>query len=84
MKLYKLFVEKDCSLAEINPLIITGEGEVMALDAKLNFDDSAMYRHVELGELREAESTRVHTLRDEISGKDREIDILVSTDVLAM
>jgi succinyl-CoA synthetase beta subunit len=53
MKLYKLFVEKDCSLAEINPLIITDGGEVMALDAKLNFDDNAMYRHPELAELRD-------------------------------
>jgi succinyl-CoA synthetase beta subunit len=53
MKLYKLFVEKDCSLAEINPLIITDDGEVMALDAKLNFDDNAMFRHPELGELRD-------------------------------
>ncbi|MDF1526039.1 MAG: ADP-forming succinate--CoA ligase subunit beta [bacterium] len=53
MKLYKLFVEKDCSLAEINPLIITNDGDVMALDAKLNFDDNAMYRHPELAELRD-------------------------------
>jgi succinyl-CoA synthetase beta subunit len=53
MKLYRLFVEKDCSLAEINPLIITDEGDVMALDAKLNFDDNALYRHPELVELRD-------------------------------
>jgi len=53
LKLYKLFVEKDCSLAEINPLIITNDGDVMALDAKLNFDDNAMYRHPELAELRD-------------------------------
>jgi succinyl-CoA synthetase beta subunit len=53
MKLYKLFVDKDCSLAEINPLIITDEGGVMALDAKLNFDDNAQYRHPELAELRD-------------------------------
>ncbi|UCF89091.1 MAG: ADP-forming succinate--CoA ligase subunit beta [bacterium] len=53
MKLYRLFVEKDCSLAEINPLIITDGGDVMALDAKLNFDDNALYRHPELTELRD-------------------------------
>jgi len=53
MKLYRLFVDKDCSLAEINPLIITDEGDVMALDAKLNFDDNAQYRHPELAELRD-------------------------------
>jgi succinyl-CoA synthetase beta subunit len=53
MKLYRLFIEKDCSLAEINPLIITDKGNVMALDAKLNFDDNALYRHPELAELRD-------------------------------
>jgi succinyl-CoA synthetase beta subunit len=53
MKLYRLFVDKDCSLAEINPLIITDDGEVMALDAKLNFDDNAIYRHKELAALRD-------------------------------
>jgi len=53
MKLYRLFIEKDCSLAEINPLIITDKGDVMALDAKLNFDDNALYRHQELVDLRD-------------------------------
>ena len=52
-KLYNLFVEKDCSIAEINPLIITDEGAVLALDAKLNFDDNALYRHPEILELRD-------------------------------
>lgn len=42
--LYNVYVEKDCSIAEINPLVTTGDGKVMALDAKLNFDDSALYR----------------------------------------
>ena len=46
--LYEAFVEKDCSIAEINPLVITGDGEVMALDAKLNFDDNALYRHKDI------------------------------------
>ncbi len=49
--LYQLFLTKDCSLAEINPLVITTEGKLLALDAKLNFDDSAMFRHQELKEL---------------------------------
>lgn len=49
--LYQLFLTKDCSLVEINPLIITTEGKLLALDAKLNFDDSAMFRHQELKEL---------------------------------
>jgi succinyl-CoA synthetase beta subunit len=43
-KLFKLFVEKDCSLAEINPLVLTGSGEVIALDGKMNFDDNALPR----------------------------------------
>ncbi len=51
--LYKLFVEKDCSLAEINPLVITKDGKLLALDAKLNFDDNALYRHKDLVELRD-------------------------------
>ncbi|MGD9973354.1 MAG: ADP-forming succinate--CoA ligase subunit beta [Desulfatirhabdiaceae bacterium] len=44
-RLYKLFVEYDCSLLEINPLVITAEDQVIALDAKLTFDDSALFRH---------------------------------------
>ena len=43
--LYRLFVEKDASLAEINPLVVTEGGELLALDCKLNFDDNALYRH---------------------------------------
>ncbi|WP_085992403.1 ADP-forming succinate--CoA ligase subunit beta [Oceanobacillus senegalensis] len=51
--LYEAFVAKDCSIAEINPLVTTGDGEVLALDAKLNFDDNALYRHPEISELRD-------------------------------
>lgn len=51
--LYTCYVDKDCSIAEINPLVVTGEGDVMALDAKLNFDDSALYRHPDIAELRD-------------------------------
>jgi succinyl-CoA synthetase beta subunit len=51
--LYQLFVEKDASLAEINPLVLTKSGELLALDAKLNFDDNALYRHPELVALRD-------------------------------
>ncbi len=43
--LHKLFIDQDCSLAEINPLVVTREGQVLALDAKLNYDDNALYRH---------------------------------------
>ncbi|MFC2088006.1 ADP-forming succinate--CoA ligase subunit beta [Calditrichota bacterium] len=51
--LYRAFVETDASLAEINPLIVTGSGDVIALDAKINFDDNAIYRHPEFKELRD-------------------------------
>ncbi len=51
--LYKAFIEKDASILEINPLAITGDGEVQALDAKFNFDDNALYRHKDIVELRD-------------------------------
>lgn len=53
MALYTAFEDKDCSLAEINPLVVTGDGQVMALDAKLNFDDNALYRHSDIVDLRD-------------------------------
>ncbi|MEV2907049.1 ADP-forming succinate--CoA ligase subunit beta [Paenibacillus larvae] len=53
MALYDAFVDKDCSIAEINPLVVTGDGNVMALDAKLNFDSNALYRHKDILELRD-------------------------------
>jgi succinyl-CoA synthetase beta subunit len=52
--LYKLFVEKDCSMAEINPLVVTGEGRLIAVDAKLNIDDDSLFRHGDLRDLRDA------------------------------
>ena len=51
--LYKTFVEKDASLIEINPLVSTREGNLLALDAKINFDDNALYRHPEIETLRD-------------------------------
>lgn len=51
--LYTAFVDKDCSIAEINPLVVTGDGSVMALDAKLNFDSNALFRHKDILELRD-------------------------------
>ncbi|MGG0657919.1 ADP-forming succinate--CoA ligase subunit beta [Rummeliibacillus pycnus] len=51
--LYKAFTEKDASILEINPLAITGDGEVQALDAKFNFDGNALYRHKDIVELRD-------------------------------
>lgn len=51
--LYQAFVGKDCSLAEINPLVVTEDDDVVALDAKLNFDDSALFRHPDVEALRD-------------------------------
>ena len=51
--MYQLFVEKDCSLAETNPLVLTTDNRIVAADAKLNFDDSAIYRHPEIYALRD-------------------------------
>jgi succinyl-CoA synthetase beta subunit len=50
---YRLFTEKDASLVEINPLVLTKGGDLVALDAKLNFDDNALYRHPDVAELRD-------------------------------
>jgi len=51
--LYKIFYEKDCLLAEINPLVLTGNGDFIALDAKINFDDNGLFRHKEIVALRD-------------------------------
>jgi len=51
--LYNAYVEYDCSMAEINPLVVTGAGEVLALDAKINFDGNALYRHKDVVEMRD-------------------------------
>jgi succinyl-CoA synthetase beta subunit len=50
-RLCQLYQDKDCTLAEINPLVVTTDGRVLALDAKLNFDDNALFRHSEIAEL---------------------------------
>ncbi len=51
--LYRAFLETDASLVEINPLVLTGDGRLIALDGKMNFDDNALYRHKELADLRD-------------------------------
>ena len=53
MAMYKAFLDMDAALVEINPLVITGAGDVIALDAKMNFDDNALYRHPDIEELRD-------------------------------
>ena len=55
LKLYKLFVEKDCSLVEINPYAVVSDGNLYALDAKVNFDDNALFKHPEIEALRNPE-----------------------------
>ncbi len=51
--LYKAYIQSDCSMAEINPLVVTQDGQVLALDAKINFDDNALFRHPDFKDLRD-------------------------------
>jgi len=67
--LMRLFVEKDASLVEINPLVVTKGGDLVALDAKLNFDDNALYRHPEIAKLRDPDE------EDPREREAREIDL---------
>ncbi len=53
MAVYQAFVATDASLIEINPLVVTAAGDLLALDAKMNFDDNALYRHADIKELRD-------------------------------
>jgi len=53
--LYRAFVEKDASLAEINPMVVTTDGDLLALDAKVNFDDNALFRHPDIAGLRDTD-----------------------------
>ncbi|MFD2829754.1 ADP-forming succinate--CoA ligase subunit beta [Corticicoccus populi] len=55
LSLYKVFIDTDCSIVEINPLVTTGEGDVLALDAKINFDANALFRQKKIVELRDLE-----------------------------
>jgi succinyl-CoA synthetase beta subunit len=67
--LYRLYMEKDCSQVEINPLVVTKQGDLYALDGKLNFDDNALYRHPEIAELRDPDE------EDERERAAKEIDL---------
>ncbi|MBK7334332.1 MAG: ADP-forming succinate--CoA ligase subunit beta [Betaproteobacteria bacterium] len=87
--LYKVFDETDASLAEINPLILTGDGRVVALDAKLNFDANALYRHPEIVEMRdldEEDPAEVEASKFDLSyiSLDGNIGCLVNGAGLAM
>jgi len=87
--LYKAFVAKDMSLLEVNPLIVTAEGRLVVLDAKVAFDDSALYRHPELAELRdesEEDAKEIEASRHGLSyiALDGEIGCMVNGAGLAM
>jgi succinyl-CoA synthetase beta subunit len=64
----KLFVDLDCSLAEINPLVVTGSGELIALDGKITFDDNALFRHPQLKEFRDTAEEDPNELRAGAAG----------------
>ncbi len=87
--LYKAFWDTDASLAEINPLIVTGGGDVIALDAKMNFDSNALYRHediVEMRDLDEEDADEVEASKFDLSyiSLDGNIGCLVNGAGLAM
>jgi succinyl-CoA synthetase beta subunit len=87
--LYRLFVEKDASLAEINPLVVTGGGDLLALDCKLNFDDNALFRHADIRELRDpdeedAREREAHAHDLAYVGLEGEVGCLVNGAGLAM
>ena len=87
--LYRAFDQTDASLAEINPLILTGDGRVIALDAKLNFDDNALFRHpdiVEMRDLDEEDTAEIEASKFDLSyiSLDGNIGCLVNGAGLAM
>ena len=89
MGLYEAFVKCDCSIAEINPLVVTKEGDVLCLDAKMNFDSNALYRHPEIMELRdlsEEEPTEIEASKYDLAfiKLDGNIGCLVNGAGLAM
>jgi succinyl-CoA synthetase beta subunit len=87
--LYQAFVDTDASLVEINPMVVTGAGDVMALDAKMNFDDNALYRHADLEALRdpdEEDPAELEAAKAELNyiKLDGEIGCMVNGAGLAM
>ncbi|MEH7415415.1 ADP-forming succinate--CoA ligase subunit beta [Neobacillus drentensis] len=89
MGLYNAYIEKDCSIAEINPLVVTGDGKVMALDAKLNFDSNALYRQKEVlayRDLEEEDAKEIEASKYDLSyiALDGNIGCMVNGAGLAM
>ncbi|WP_160720014.1 ADP-forming succinate--CoA ligase subunit beta [Bacillus sp. USDA818B3_A] len=89
MGLYNAYIEKDCSIAEINPLVVTGDGQVMALDAKLNFDSNALYRQKDVlayRDLEEEDAKEIEASKYDLSyiALDGNIGCMVNGAGLAM
>ncbi len=87
--LYRTFIAYDCSMVEVNPLVVTNKGDVLALDAKFNFDDNALYRHPEIAALRdtaEEDAREVEASKHGLNyiGLDGNIACLVNGAGLAM
>jgi succinyl-CoA synthetase beta subunit len=87
--LYGAFVELDCMIVEINPLVVTGKGDIVALDAKVSFDDSALYRHKDLEALRddsEMDPKELDAINNDLNyvALDGEIGCMVNGAGLAM
>ena len=89
LAMYKAFTELDCSIVEINPLVVTGAGNVIALDAKVNFDDNALYRHPDVADMRdedEEDPTELEAAKHELNyiKLDGNIGCMVNGAGLAM
>lgn len=89
LALYGAFVELDCAIVEINPLVVTGAGEIVALDAKVSFDDNALFRHKDLEALRddsEMDPKELDAVRNDLNyvALDGEIGCMVNGAGLAM
>ncbi|NNL87090.1 MAG: ADP-forming succinate--CoA ligase subunit beta [Myxococcales bacterium] len=87
--LFRLYIEKDASLAEINPLVVTKQGELFALDGKLNFDDNALFRHPDIAAMRDPEEEDprerdAHEIDLAYVGLDGDIGCMVNGAGLAM
>ena len=89
LALYKAFIELDCAIVEINPLVVTGAGDIVALDAKVSFDDSALFRHKDLEALRddsEMDPKELEAVKNDLNyvALDGEIGCMVNGAGLAM
>ena len=87
--MYKAFLELDCAIVEINPLVVTGAGEIVALDAKVSFDDNALFRHKDLEALRddtEMDPKELEAVKNDLNyvALDGEIGCMVNGAGLAM